>query len=143
MLKAHFYNGINPYFKTDELLVQGQLVTYDTAKEGFIKAAEAGDLVAGVVAQDVVEFRDDSFKLTSVTHKAYKSIDHVGFYYDGGIFSTDQYTGTVTVGALLYAGANGQMTTTVPATGDTTPVARAEKAANKANNDVLKYTLLI
>lgn len=139
MLKVHFQGMINPYFKSDVLMTQGQFVKLDPANAGKVIPTQAGDIPYGILAQDVVEPNVDNFKLTSVTHKAHKGIDNVGVYHNGGVFTTDQFVGTVAFGAQLYTGANGALT----ATASGNAVAIAENAANKANGDTLKFKLLV
>lgn len=137
-IQALFIGEISPYYSSDALLTAGQLVKIDTANAGKIVVAGAGDTVYGIVAQDVIAKNVDNFKLDSVTHQA-RLGDKVGVYTQGGIFKTNQYSGNITVGTPLYAGASGKLVATVSGS----VVAVAETAGNSANGDKIRISLKV
>lgn len=109
----------------------GTLVKLGTT--GNVVPCNAGDYPYGVLAQDVRNPAINNFKLDSVTHLAFYG-QKVGVYFDGGLYMTDNTVSgnTITVGQLLYTGANGQFTTSAPASGSAfmLPVAQAEQSGN-------------
>lgn len=110
MLKIIHEGQLVNNYSSDTVLTQGQLVKITAQNK--LAVAGAGDDVFGIVAQDVVDGNVDNFKLNSVTHTATKGVDKVGVYTNGGVYKTDQFIGTVTAGAKLYAGAGGKFTVT-------------------------------
>lgn len=139
MIKAVFEGRLEVSLSSDNALSAGQLVKLDTANAGKILATGAGDVAFGIVAQDVVAGNVDNFKLTSVTHKAVIGVDKVGVYHGGGIYLTDKYTGSVTVGQQLYAAAGGLLS----ATASGNPVAITESAGTAASGNVIRIKLLV
>lgn len=138
MLKIVYAGKIDGYFKSDVLLTAGQLVKADPANAGKVIAVNAGDAILGVLAQDVISGNVDNFKLSSVTHKARQSVDQVGVYFGVGEYVTDQFSGNITQGAQLYAGANGQLVITASGSA----VGQAIAPANSATSgSTLRYRL--
>jgi hypothetical protein len=137
MLKIVHEGQLVNNYKSDALLTAGQLVKITA--EGKIAAAGAGEDVFGIVAQDVVDPTVNNFKLNSVTHDAGVSVDQVGVYTNGGVYKTDQFLGTVTAGAKLYAGAGGKLT----ATASGNAVAVSESAATAGAGVVIRFKSLI
>lgn len=137
MLKIVHEGQLVNNYSSDVLLTQGQLVKIVGVDK--IGPAGAGEEVFGIVAQNVVEANIDNFKLNSVTHTAAKGRDKVGVYTNGGIYKTDQFTGAVTAGAKLYAGANGKFT----ATASGNAVAISESTATAGAGVVIRYKSLI
>jgi hypothetical protein len=138
MIKELLGGKINPYLSSDNPLTQGSLVKLDPANQGKILLAGAGDVVVGIVAQDVIPLNVDNFKLDSVTHKA-RVGDKVGVYFGGGEYITDMFSGNITVpGTPLYAGAGGKFSTT--ASGNV--LAYAETIGNSANGDKIRIKVV-
>jgi len=128
MLKIVFEGNISPFYSSDNLLTQGQLVKLDSGNVGKIVVAGAGDVVYGIVAQDVIAANVDNYKLDSVTHKA-RIGDKVGVYFGTGTYITNQFSGNITVpGTELYSGAGGLLVATVSGS----VVAIAETIGNSA-----------
>lgn len=106
----------------------GTLVKLGTS--GNVVACAPGDKPYGVLAQDVRDRKVNNFKLDSVTHLAFYG-EKVGVYFDGGIYMTDNTSGSaIGVGDALYVGSGGAFTKAVPGTGYTSPVAIAEQSGN-------------
>lgn len=140
MFKPVFEGNIDIFLKADSVLNAGTLVTLNTAKEGYVKPAVAGDLPYGVLGQDVVDRSVDNFKLDSVTFVAYKD-ELAGVYLEGGVYYTDNTAVAVAYGDKLYVGANGQFVKAVPATGFTGHVAIALDSAGAGEKVKVRYAL--
>jgi hypothetical protein len=140
MLKIVFEGNISPFYSSDVLLTQGQLVKLDPANVGKIIVAGAGDPVYGIVAQDVIAANIDNYKLDSVTHKA-RVGDKVGVYFGGGEYITNQFVGNITApGTPLYAGASGQLVATV--SGSVVAIAETIGNSATAGSEIrIKYVL--
>jgi hypothetical protein len=125
MLKPIFEGQLNIFLKAPATgtFKAGTLVKLGT--NGTFAVAVAGDEPYGILAQDVQARNIDNFKLDSVTHVAYNG-EKAGVYFQGGVYHYDLHTVAVTAGDKLYAGANGAMNKTVPASGFTGHVAIAE-----------------
>jgi hypothetical protein len=137
MLKPIFEGQLNIFLKAPALdLNAGTLVKLDA--NGTFAVAVAGDEVYGILAQDVVSRNVDNFKLDSVTHVAYHG-EKAGVYFQGGQYYTDNTLDAVAEGDNLYAGANGQLTTVAPATGNTDAVAIAEQVANAGEKVRIRF----
>lgn len=126
MLKAIFEGELAIHYKAPaQDLEAGTLVKLNG--DSFAVAV-AGDDVYGILAQKVRARNVDNFKLDSVTHFAFYG-EKVGAYFQGGVYYTDNTLTATTVGAKLYAGAGGKLTTAVPGSGNTKHVAIAEEVA--------------
>lgn len=132
MFKAVYEGKLDVYLTAPNADTnQGTIVKLGTS--GNVVPCNAGDTPYGVLAQDVRNRAVNNFKLDSVTHLAFYG-EKVGVYFDGGLYMTDNFVSgnTVAVGANLYVGANGQFTTSVPASGSAfmQPVAIAETSGS-------------
>lgn len=132
MFKAVYEGKLDVYLTAPNADTNaGTLVKLGTS--GNVVVANSGDFPYGVLAQDVRDPKVNNFKLDSITHLAFYG-QKVGVYFDGGLYMTDNVVSgnNVAVGSLLYVGANGQFTTTAPASGSayTQPIAQAETANN-------------
>lgn len=137
MIKAVLEPKLNPYFMCNQLLSAGTLVKPDSANAGYVIPCNVGDVALGFLAQDVVDPTINNFKLTSVTHKAGKGVDHVGVYFGDGSIVTDMFSGNVAIGASLYVGA-GVLSTV--ASGNIVGI--AETAGNSASGNTIRVRVI-
>jgi hypothetical protein len=143
MIKEVLNGHLNPYFASNVTMTAGTLVKYDPANPGYIIPAGPTDTPCGILAQDVISGNVDLYKLTSVTAKAHVG-DKVGFYYDGGVYITDQFSGNITQpGTPLYVG-TGSILSTVATSGGAGVIAFAETTGNSAvSGSTIRYKLAI
>lgn len=137
MIKELLDANISPYFQCNQVLSGGTLVKMDTANAGYVIPANAGDNVYGILAQDVLASGADSFKLDSVTTRAHVG-DHVGVFFGGGVYLTNNFSGNIGIGQALYAGANG----TFVATASGSVLAYAETTGNSVNGDKIRLKVV-
>jgi hypothetical protein len=109
MLKLVNEGLLDSFVKSNEVLTAGQLVKLNG--EGIITVASAGNAIHGVVSTDVISANVDNYKLDNVVLKA-RIGTKVGVFIQGGVYLTDQFTGTVTAGNPLYVAALGKLTAT-------------------------------
>ena len=99
----------------------------------------------GSLGQAVVIVGDDLFavnidptvKSFGLLMKDYKNGEMPGIYCDGGIYTTDVFTGTISAGDKLKAGTDGKLAKKVDGT------ERAIAEAISVSGGVLKFKLLI